>query len=166
MADAYARTYFANEGVYIEDGNDLPDYVDDQLDDIPASVWTDGGDCLRGKKIDQAKKIENNLGENFPVCDTLYDGVLGSTKSYDTSRDSYSTTKGWLSKLKSDINRLDGFTEKTWNSVPITKEMYSSKCFNIVIPNCELTEAQQAALQQAKDYAASLKIDVKVYITQ
>ena len=44
--------------------------------------------------------------------------------------------------------------------------MYDSKCLNIVLPNYELNSSQKIALQKAKDYAASLNIDVKVYITE
>ena len=41
-ADAYARTYFANEGVYIEDGEELPDCVGDMADDAE-NVGSEGG---------------------------------------------------------------------------------------------------------------------------
>ena len=57
--------------------------------------------------------------------------------------------------------------EKRWAAVVNSFETdYTSKCFNIVLPNCELTEAQKAILEQAKAYAESLGIEVKVYITQ
>lgn len=44
--------------------------------------------------------------------------------------------------------------------------MYDSKRLNIVLPNHALTDAQKSALQQAKDYAANLGIDIKIYITK
>lgn len=43
--------------------------------------------------------------------------------------------------------------------------MYDSKCLNIVLPNHALSDAQKVALQQAKEYAANLGVDIKVYIT-
>lgn len=139
-------------------------YADDQLD-IPSSVW-DEVPVKRGDIIDNADGLANNLGHNFPIVDSLNDGVLASTKSYDTMSQTYQNADRWLSKIKSDINKLNSFTSKTWNGVNVDISSYNSKQLNIVIPNSELTLQQQNALQSAKDYATSLGIQVKVYITK
>lgn len=68
--------------------------------------------------------------------------------------------------MKSDINKLSNFTRQTWNGKIINETMYDSKCLNIVLPNHALTDTQKVVLQQAKDYAANLKIDIKIYITE
>ncbi len=110
--------------------------------------------------------MKNNLGYNFPTVDSLYDRILSSTKSYDTTSKTYLDASKWLSKLKSDINKLKQFTEKSWNGKRISPDLYDSKCLNIVLPNCELTDAQKVVLQQAKEYAKKLEIDIKIYITK
>lgn len=71
-----------------------------------------------------------------------------------------------MSRLKRDINKLKSFTRKDWHSATVEIEDYTSKCLNIVLPNCELTDVQKKVLEQAKAYAESLGIEVKVYITQ
>ena len=146
-------------------GNDkLFDYADERLEDIPSSVWNDGS-FPRGKRIDKAKAIRNNLGDNFPTVDRLSGKVLSSNKSYDTTLPSYLNAKKWLSTMKRDINKLKNFTEMDWNERLVDETSYDIKRLNIVLPNVELTKAQKAALKSLKAYADTLKIEVKVYIT-
>lgn len=168
-AEAYAMVYTVKEGVYIEERNDLPDYVDDQLDDVPAETWN-LGNALRGKTVDNSRKLKNNLGDNFPVCDTIKNRVLGSTKSYNTTCKTYSNARNWYNVLKRDADKLDKFTEKMWHTYRLRVYFYDRKQLNIVIPNCELTAAQQEVLKQIKEYAKTLnnkgRIGIKVYITR
>ena len=146
-------------------GNDkLFDYADERLEDIPSSVWNDGS-FPRGKRIDKAKAIRNNLGDYFPTVDRLSGKVLSSNKSYDTTLPSYLNAKKWLSTMKRDINKLKNFTEMDWNERLVDETSYDIKRLNIVLPNVELTKAQKAALKSLKAYADTLKIEVKVYIT-
>ena len=85
-ADAYARTYFANEGVYIEDGEELPDCVGDMADDAE-SVRSEGGSAskegdfsnLYGSTVDEIlDRIpdEATLRELHPVAG-------GSTEGFE-----------------------------------------------------------------------------------
>ena len=142
----------------------LFDYADERLEDIPSSVWNDGS-FPRGKRIDKAKAIRNNLGDYFPTVDRLSGKVLSSNKSYDTTLPSYLNAKKWLSTMKRDINKLKNFTEMDWNERLVDETSYDIKRLNIVLPNVELTKAQKAALKSLKAYADTLKIEVKVYIT-
>ena len=147
-------------------GNDkLFDYADERLEDIPSSVWNDGS-FPRGKRIDKAKAIRNNLGDNFPTVDRLSGKVLSSNKSYDTTLPSYLNAKKWLSTMKRDINKLNRFTQKRWAGKKVSLTSYDVKRLNIVLPNVELTSAQKTSLNNLKTYAKTLKIEVKVYITK
>lgn len=147
-------------------GNDkLFDYADERLEDIPSSVWNDGS-FPRGKRIDKAKAIRNNLGDYFPTVDRLSGKVLSSNKSYDTTLPSYLNAKKWLSTMKRDINKLNRFTQKRWAGKKVSLTSYDVKRLNIVLPNVELTSAQKTSLNNLKTYAKTLKIEVKVYITK
>ena len=147
-------------------GNDKPfDYADERLEDIPSSVWNDGS-FPRGKRIDKAKAIRNNLGDYFPTVDRLSGKVLSSNKSYDTTLPSYLNAKKWLSTMKRDINKLNRFTQKRWAGKKVSLTSYDVKRLNIVLPNVELTSAQKTSLNNLKTYAKTLKIEVKVYITK
>ena len=116
-------------------GNDkLFDYADERLEDIPSSVWNDGS-FPRGKRIDKAKAIRNNLGDYFPTVDRLSGKVLSSNKSYDTTLPSYLNAKKWLSTMKRDINKLKNFTEMDWNERLVDEMSYDIKRLNIVLPN-------------------------------
>ena len=142
------------------------DYADGQLDDIPSNVWKEGP-AIRGNAIDEAKAIKNNLGHNFPTVDSLNDRVLSSTKSYDTTSKTYLSSSKWLSRIKGDVNKLSQFGgDVRWKGKVLDDTMYDVKRLNIVLPNVSLADAQKMALQQARGYAASLKIDTKVYITK
>ena len=147
-------------------GNDkLFDYADERLEDIPSSVWNDGS-FPRGKRIDKAKAIRNNLGDYFPTVDRLSGKVLSSNKSHDTTLPSYLNAKKWLSTMKRDINKLNRFTQKRWAGKKVSLTSYDVKQLNIVLPNVELTSAQKTSLNNLKTYAKTLKIEVKVYITK
>ena len=65
---------------------------------------------------------------------------------------------------------MDKFTEKMWHTYRLRVYFYDRKQLNIVIPNCELTAAQQEVLKQIKEYAKTLnnkgRIGIKVYITR
>lgn len=112
--------------------------------------------------------VTNNLWHNFPTVDVLDENsrVLYSTKSYDSTSATYSDASKWLSKIKQDLRKLDQFTNKTWNGVKVNETMYDNKCFNMVLPNISLTDAQRQVLQQVKDYAETLGLCIKVYITK
>ena len=68
-ADAYARTYFANEGVYIEDGEELPDCVGDMADDVRSEDGSGAVQTISNKfpNDDQAGKRFNYTIENGRV---------------------------------------------------------------------------------------------------
>lgn len=129
------------------------------------------GPAQRGKIIDRSKKIGNNLGLNFPAVDSLRDGVLTSTRIYNTTLKPYMDARKWYSKLKRDLNKFSRFTTRTWNHKTIESDMYKVKRLIAVLPNCELTEAQKTALFRAKEYAVSLgnretKVELRVVITR
>lgn len=155
---------FLIDGITDRKSNELFDYADGKLDDIPASTW-DKGPIGRGDVIDQAEALRNNLGHNFPTIDSVYDRIAASTKSYDITSGTYTSGSGWWYRLKKDIDKLNSFSYGKLNDVIITSSDFDSKCLNIVLPNIELSEVQKAILQKAKDYAKNLGIIIKVFIT-
>ncbi len=132
-------------------------YADEQLEDIPASVWNKPP-VVRGKLIDDAEAIKNNLGYNFPTVDSLYGTTLASTKSYDTTLSRYLDADKWLSVMKRDVDKLNSFTSRRWSGKKISPDMYDIKCLNVVLPNVKLNSKQRIALKDLKKYAAMLEI--------
>lgn len=140
-------------------------YADGQLEDIPASVWSKPP-VVRGKLVDDAEAIKNNLGYNFPTVDSLYGTTLASTKSYDTTLPRYLDADKWLSVVKRDVNKLNRFTKGDRGGSFITVKAYDEKCLNVILPNVKLTGKQRTALRDLKKYAGTFDIGVKVYITK
>lgn len=168
LADLLTMSYMQlahdNAGLAQSKKSKLPSYADDILDDIDEETW-DKGSSPRGKDIDNAEKIKNNLGDNFPVVDRLDDDVLISNKSYDISCDTYQKQNKLYNALKRDLDKLYKFTSKTWGGITINITDYNSKQLNVILPSTSLSTAQIEELQRAKDYANSLGMTIKVYIT-
>ena len=116
----------------------------------------------RGNNIDTARR--NNLGHNFPIADNLENRILTSTKSLDTAATTYQDGSKMLSKLKAFINQLNGFTRREWNGVVVEASDYSSKVVELVIPDVQLSSAQAQAIIDAKVYAQSLGLVMKIVV--
>ncbi|MEW9702681.1 hypothetical protein [Paenibacillus sp. SI8] len=136
-----------------------------QVVESSENVWALGWSS-RGLKIDEL--LGNNLGRTFPTIDKLENRVITSVKSYDIAN-SYKKAGSWLSQLKSDINKLNRFTEASGTAADgswqtIDASMYDSKALNVAIPDVQLTSNQISELQKAIDYAKTLGIQINTTI--
>lgn len=109
---------------------------------------------------------EENLGDTFPIADKLNARVLTSVKSLDTAASSYQDSSKLLSKVKSYTNQLNNFTSRSWNGVEVRSTDYDSKVLEFVIPDIQLSATQLQAIINAKAYAQSLGITLKVIVAK
>ena len=135
--------------------------IADEIIQLEAGTWEEGW-VIRGDIIDDARG--NNLGHNFPVADKLEDRILTSTKSIDTAASTYQKRLTLLTKLKAFCNQLNKFDGVRWNGVTVQSSDFDSKVLELVIPDIQLSSEQLQAIIDAKTYAQSLGLTMKIIV--
>ena len=114
------------------------------------NIWSEPA-VIRGKLADNL--AGNNLGETFPVVDTLENRVLTSIKSLDPSLKSYQTSSGIISIIKRYARQLFKFTRGERNKVIVEAIDYDSKVLRGGgFPNTTITKDQLSGILTAKKF--------------
>ncbi|MBQ0734832.1 hypothetical protein J9332_10950, partial [Aquimarina celericrescens] len=118
----------------------------------------------RGRIAERMMRANMSWPSNFPVIDKIIDGVATSIKTYDLDAATYNNGNRLLSRLKSDINKLDNLSGTTsWGGTVVEEGVdYTSKAFSIGVQTSKGTESQWKQIQQAVDYALSKDINVSI----
>jgi filamentous hemagglutinin len=113
----------------------------------------------RGKVIEQA--LGHNLPSNYPVIDKFENGLATSIKSLDLNAATYQSTSTLSRTLTGYVDSVASFQGRTWAGVRISAQDISGRALDLVVPGPG-TAAQQAAIEQAVEYAASKGVKLNV----
>lgn len=118
----------------------------------------------RGLKI--RRKFGANLPGNFPVIAKFESGKAVMIKSMDLTAASYQTAANTERTLKGYINELSGYKgqEKPWGSdnIVIRESDIAQKELLLIIPGNDAGEANNAVLDNMKEYARSKGVSLVV----
>lgn len=118
----------------------------------------------RGRIGERMMGANMSWPSNFPTIDRVIDGVATSIKTYDLDAKTYNQGNKLLSRLKSDINKLDNLSGKTsWGGTVVEEGVdYTGKMFEIGVQTGKGTDAQWSQIQKAIEYALSKDINVGI----
>ncbi len=122
-------------------------------------IW-DMPDLKRGREI---RKLQGaNLPFNFPTVAKFQNGRVTGIKSLNMDEAYYQNPKNLESKIMSYINKLEDFEGGMSGSVSIGANEISGKELVLVIPETQLTSAQQTTVDKCVQAAGRKGIILKV----
>jgi len=137
---------------------------------VKTGVWA-MDQWSRGWEIERAL---GGMANNFPTIDKFIssgvkngDTILTSVtsiKSIDITADTYKKAGGLRHKLKSYVNSLIEFKEKTYKGVTYVLEKNAKKILEVAIPPVSMSAAQAAVFEEIQSYAAENGIEFIVRI--
>ena len=121
-------------------------------------VWARGW-ASRGVTIENA--LAKNTASAFPVIDRVIAGEgaaassVTSIKSMDLSGSSYQAASRIASRIKGYVDAVANFKGAADKAQVVTADASTLRVLELVIPNMPLSQAQQAGINAASQYATS-----------
>jgi hypothetical protein len=120
----------------------------------------------RGDFIDWL--LGNDRGHNYPIIDKFNHATEEATsiKSLDTTKPTYQSVSKLQSRLDGYVDDLTKFTYNTTGSDPIYPGELKSRILEVAIPDCQLTRAQNSAIDAAIAYAQTKGVDLRIIVVK
>lgn len=132
---------------------------DEETQEKGAGIWN-LSNIARGKEI---RKLQGaNLPFNFPTIAKFQDGKATGIKSLNIDEAYYKNTGNLEKKVMSYVNKLEEFQGGSAGGVTIDKSDISSKELILVIPETDVSPAQQAVIDKCISKARSKGITLKI----
>jgi RHS repeat-associated protein len=126
------------------------------------SIWK-ADKFERGLAIEE--KLGGNLPKNFKTFDKFEEGSATSIKSLDLDAKSYQSSSKVYSRVKKYVCEIDKFNGAKLSGVQIMPGDIQARALDLAVPHLG-SEAQQAGLRRATEYAESLNIKVNLWVVQ
>jgi hypothetical protein len=116
--------------------------------------------------IERGRQFEIRLGgkaDNVPVVD-IWDGeTLTSVKTLDLRTTTYREVRNLTSKVSRYLNKLAELEQVTDKRMQVTAEQIKGRQLILIVPNRVGTNHQLHALAELQDFAATLKITLRIH---
>ena len=131
----------------------------EEKQETQASLW-DLPPMERGRQIEQ--QLKANLPEQFPVLDNFSGGTASVYASLNLDDASYQKSSNVKSKVRGYINKLAEFNGAKYGNTQINAKDITSKELILIIPQMDVDEKVQKALDECVKYALSKNIKLTI----
>jgi hypothetical protein len=128
-----------------------------------AAAWKLGW-AARGRYFEW--RLGRSLHENFPVIDSILDGIATSIKSIDLNATTYQNAARLTRRLEKYVREVSEFTDGALGNDVVDVADVKGRVLSLAIPKGSMTEMQKAVVEDVRRWARTLNNPVDIIISE